>query len=115
MKRLFSIIILVLTLGMLCACRGGDDDKTADEGGFKMIAEIKLVGEKIEVNVIEAEYAEGIYLIITSDITDFVDSNGKRIGKGDLAEGDTVEITYNGQVMMSLPPQVAATKIVKRV
>ena len=114
MKRLFSIMILVLTLGLLCACRGGDDDKTADEGGFKMIAVIKLVGDKIEVEVIEAEYADGTYLIITSDLTEFVGAKGEKIGKGDLKEGETVEITYNGQVMMSIPPQVAALKIARK-
>ena len=112
MKRIFSIIILVLTLGVFCSCRGGSDDNSSTDEGFKMIAEIKLVGEKIEVDVIEAEYADGAYLIITSELTDFVDESGKKIDKGDLKEGDKVEITYNGQVMMSIPPQVAALKIV---
>ena len=114
MKRLFSIIILVLTLGVFCSCRGGGEDNPTVDDGFEMIAKIKLVGEKIEVDVIEAEYADGAYLIITSELTEFVDESGNKIEKGDLKEGDTVEITYNGQVMMSIPPQVAALKIVKK-
>ena len=50
---------------------------------------------------------------ITSDSTVFCNSDGKKIKKSDLSVGDTVEIFYSGQVMMSYPPQIVAAKITK--
>ena len=110
MKKL-SIATLILILSMLFAC-GESSDYDMNEQ-FKMKAEVTAVGEKIEVDVIEAEYASGLYWVITSDKTAFADKDGEKIEKDDIAVGDTVIITYNGQVMMSYPPQVVALKIKK--
>ena len=41
----------------------------------------------------------------------YLDKNGNRTVKAFLKVGDTVEITYGGQVMMSYPPQIVALKI----
>lgn len=110
MKKL-SILTLILILPMLFACgKSGDDDMNK---GFSMTAKVTAVNEKIEVEVIESEFVSGPFWVITSDKTDFIDKNGKNIKKDDISVGDTLIITYNGQMMMSYPPQVAALKIKK--
>ena len=80
---------------------------------FIMTATVLDIGDKIEVEVLESEYASGIYLVITSDETVFLNECGTPIGRGELKAGDTVRIVYGGQVMLSLPPQIIATEIVK--
>ena len=80
---------------------------------FTMLATVKNVEEKIEVDVISAEYASGIYWVITSPATRITDEKGNIIKKTDLKVGDTVKIIYNGQVMMSYPPQIVALEIKK--
>ena len=108
MKKFLSIILLVCALGVISSC----DGNAQSEDGFVMTATVKNLGEKLEVDVIKGEYgAEGIYLIIVSDSTEITNARGKKIDLDKINVGDTVEITYSGQVMMSYPPQVAARKI----
>ena len=78
---------------------------------FVLKAIVTTVGEKIEVEVIESDYAFGTYLVITGEQTEFLDVNGNKISKNNLVSGNVIEITYGGQVMMSLPPQIVASKI----
>ena len=98
-----------------------DSDKTNNfsEGDlnmnetFVMRAEIENIEDKITVKVYESEYADGTYLIIYGESTVFSTSDASSISVSDLKAGDKIEITYNGQVMMSYPPQVAAIEIKK--
>ena len=114
MKKFLKTVILMLLLISLSSC-GKSDDGDADTqnpgGDFKMTARIEDIDEKITVDVIEAEYASGVHLVITSAETKFTDKNGKKIKKSDLKVGDTVEITFSGQVMLSYPPQIVASGI----
>ena len=120
MKNIIKIAVLVLSLSLLFSCTdntggqsGGDDGESGTTNqSFVLKAIVGTVGEKIEVEVIESDYAFGIYHVITSDSTDFIGKDGSAITKSDLKSGDTVEITYNGQTMLSLPPQIVAHKIV---
>lgn len=109
-KRIACVIMLILALCTLYACDGGGEGEVPD--GFTMLATVKAVREKIEVEVTEAEYASGIYEIIVSDSTEIVDSDGNKLYRTDIVEGAEVVITYNGQTMLSLPPQVVARRIV---
>ncbi len=104
MKKTLGLIIIMVCLSTLYSCSEG-------EPRFEMKAEVAGLSEKLEVNVTEAEYAEGIYWIIISEETEILNSDGKKISRDEIAMGDKVIITYNGQVMMSYPPQVAAIKI----
>ena len=106
MKRIVTSLFIVMSLFVLIACNNnslGDD--------YKMLAVITNIGDKIEVDVVESEIATGPYWIITSNNTKFVDSKGVSIELTDLQIGDKVEILYGGQVMMSYPPQIVASKI----
>ena len=66
---------------------------------------------EIEKNYItvkaEDENAFGEYQVnINNSITKYYDKENNEIAKKSLKEGDKVEITYNGQVTRSLPPQI---------
>ena len=41
----------------------------------------------------------------------YADKNGTEISRSDLKPNMKIEITYGGQVMMSYPPQIVASKI----
>ena len=110
MKKI-GFIALLLMLPLLFACNNAEEEDMIE--GFEMKAVVTALGEKIEVDVTEAEYAAGPFWIITSEETEFTDKNGKKISKDDIKIGDTVIITYNGQVMMSYPPQAVALAIKK--
>ena len=116
----FLVIIALLLLGYYCFAygdKGGEENKenageSADmNGSVKMLARVNALGDKLEVEVIESEYTFGVYWIIIGDRTEIFGKDGERITKDLLTEGDTVEILYSGQVMMSYPPQVVAHRI----
>ena len=106
MKKTVGLLIIMICLSALYSCNeGGGEPK------FEMKATVTSLGEKLEVNVTEAEYAEGIYWIIISEETEILNFDGKAISREEISVGDELIITYNGQVMMSYPPQVVARKI----
>lgn len=111
MKRKFRLILLVLTLGLLSSC--GDSDTIDLKADFAMKATVINVSDKIEVDVYDAEYAEGLYWIVFDDNTKVIDEKGKKISIADINPNDKIQIEYNGQVMMSYPPQVYAISIKK--
>jgi hypothetical protein len=101
--------MLMIALCTFYACDGGGDGGVPEE--FTMRATVRAVREKIEVDVFEAKYASGIYEIIISDVTEIYDKDGRSIDRSYIKEGGELIIIYNGQTMMSLPPQVVARKI----
>ncbi len=111
MKRNLLFFLCLLPL-LLTSCFPTPEEETGPS--FQMIAIVENLSEPFSVNVIEAEYAEGIYWLVTDNDTIYLDAKGNTIRKSDISVGDTIEITYNGQVMLSYPPQVSARKIVKK-
>ena len=111
MKKIPLFLLCVLPL-LFTACFPTPEKESGPT--FRMIAIVENLSEPFSVNVIEAEYAEGNYWLVTSGDTIYLDAEGNPIQKSDIAVGDTIEITYNGQIMLSYPPQVAALKIVKK-
>ena len=55
----------------------------------------------IEMEIIDSQVAFGIYWVLVSSQTKFVDNNGKEISRNDLKVGDIIEVAFSGQVMMS--------------
>ena len=111
MNKILQIAALLVALLCLASCT--EDTVDALEEGVKMRARIIEITDGLEVEVIEGEYrASGIYWIILSDSTEFLTRGGGRTTRDALKIGSEIEITYGGQVMMSLPPQVVAKRIV---
>ena len=117
MKKILTTILGFLLLPMLFACKGENENDQMDEAvnEFKLLAIVKSVGEHLEVEVIESDYAFGVYWVITPADIKYTLENGDEICRTDLKAGDKIEIVYGGQVMMSYPPQIVAkaVKVVK--
>lgn len=113
MSKFIKLAAALLVLITLTACdAAGDGDNMKDQGDdFKLSATVIAVNEKIEVDVVTSQYASGIYLVITSTETEYYDNIGNKISREEICVGDTVEILYGGQVMMSYPPQIVAARI----
>ena len=114
-KRVICIALLICLLCLLISCDGreADDVNNLPRDGFTLTAIVQNVGERIEVEVVESDYAYGIYWVITPPETVYLDQAGNPIAREDLHAGDRVKITYGGQVMMSYPPQIVAARIQK--
>lgn len=102
------IALSILCLCMLSSCKR---DEGVPDGGFVLKARITALGEKLEVEVYDSDYAFGTYWVITPAATTYEGEGGTAISRRDLKVGDRVEITYGGQVMQSLPPQIVARSI----
>lgn len=126
-KKILAIALAMMIL-FLVGCgsdnsggeNGGDMNNSGGENGsttrgdeFVLKAVVKAVTNgTVEAEVIESDYAFGIYWVRTGENTQFSYYDGSAATIDDISAGDTVEISYNGQVMMSYPPQIVALRIV---
>ena len=110
-KKILALVIAILTL-LLAGCQGVDATPITGDFNLKAIVKNTDDSKRIEVEVIESDYAYGIYIVHTENAA-FIDADGNAIKRSDIKVGDTVEINYGGQVMMSYPPQIVALKIKK--
>ena len=78
---------------------------------FVLKAVVNSVTDRLEVEVIESDYAFGVYWVLLNENTKYENSEGQSISLSDIKPGDTIEITYNGQTMLSYPPQIVAWKV----
>lgn len=109
MKNKFLKSIFLLTLsGVLFSCQA----PSVPGDGVAMTARVTGIGDRLEVEVIESPYTFGIHWVITDSAAVYGKDGGK-ISISDIIVGDTVEILYSGQVMLSYPPQIVAAKITK--
>ena len=111
MKKYLAIALAMLMF-MTVGCQSTDNDPITENFHLKAIVKSNDGGDRLEVEVIESDYAFGIYIVHTSNAA-FINAEGEAISPSDIQVGDTVEITYSGQVMMSYPPQIVALKIKK--
>ena len=129
MKGIIYTAAIVLLLGALVSCgapKNGDHNSIPtpsngqNEGEemqnninerVSMRAIIKAIDERLEVEVTSSEYTSGIHWVITHDSTAYYAADGSTITRADLKVGAEVEILYNGQVMLSYPPQIVAHRI----
>ncbi len=112
MKKLLKCAALAISAATLLsvgASAVGREGKIGDS--VKMTARIENIGEKIEVTVLESEYTSGPHWVITPPETKYFDARGREISREELRVGDTVEILYSGQVMLSYPPQIVAARL----
>ena len=114
MKRLLAFLVLITILASLTACNtanaeGGEVKNDGDD--FYLTGIVKSVSDYVEIDVIDSDYAFGIYWVNISENTKLLDASGNAISLSDIKVWDTVEIVYNGQTMMSYPPKIVARRI----
>ena len=107
------ILILALMAMMLFAtgCPKHEENYEPQGETFVLKAVVNSVTDRLEVEVIESDYAFGVYWVLVNENTKFENIDGETINLSDVKPGDTIEITYGGQVMMSYPPQIVAWKV----
>ncbi len=135
MKRSYIIFVLILLVSIMAtSCSvtevikcwpdpNKDKNQSTDENihktpeipddgtEFVLTGIVTAISDRIEIEVINSDYAFGIYWVLVSESTTLQRADGSAISLSDIKVGDTVEITYGGQVMMSYPPQIAARKV----
>ncbi len=85
------------------------DNSTEKTPTYILKAIVKATNDHhIEVEIIESNYAFGIYHVLTSKDTKYYNASGSLISRSGIKIGDTVEIAYSGQTMLSYPPQIVA-------
>ena len=88
-----------------------DGEVNTENMDFVLKGIVLAVNEKLEIEVIESDYAFGEYHVIVPSTISITDSLGNKISLSDLKENDTVLISYSGQTMLSYPPQIVAYSI----
>ena len=96
---------------------GGDDDGTVEERNadgelFYRGTVSNVYANYIVIEIIDSQVAFGTYHVITDKNTVYTGSDGKTISRDSIKEGDTIDVIFSGQVMLSLPPQIYAQKVV---
>ena len=131
-KRIFALMILVMMLFAM-GCEGGNnnggdgyinedgdivngngiEERNAD-GEFFFRGVVKSVDNKyyISMEIIDSNVAFGIYHVNVDAGTKYVSAEGNGISRDDIKVGDTIEVVFSGQVMLSMPPQIYAQKII---
>ena len=108
-----KILILALMAMMLFAtgCPKYEENYEPQGEAFVLKAVVNAVTDRLEVEVIESDYAFGVYWVLINENTKFGNKDSKTISLSDVKPGNTIEITYNGQTMLSYPPQIVAWKV----
>ena len=110
MKKLKGIIMAIASLFLLAGCAGSAG---ASSGTVSFTAVVNSVSDGvIDATVNDDGVHFGEYRILVSVVTRYYHSDGTGGSLKEIETGDIIEVTYNGQVMRSFPPQVAAIKIV---
>ena len=115
MKRINLIFLVFLCFAVLISCKEDYDvGGVGDIGGGSacLVGEVTAVNGGIDIIAEETEFTSGPYHILVNDNTKFVFENGQNASISDVKAGNKIEIIFNGQVMLSYPPQIAAQKIV---
>ena len=69
------------------------------------------INDKLEIEVIESDYAFGIYHVIVPNNIPITSASGSAITLDDIKPSNTVLVKYSGQTMLSYPPQIVAYSI----
>ena len=91
----------------------GVEERNAD-GEFFYRGIVTAVDNKyyIAMEIVDSNVAFGVYHVLVGDQTVFINSDGATISRDQIKVGDTIEVVFSGQVMLSMPPQIAAQKII---
>ncbi len=106
--KMKKFLLILLSLMLPCSLISCNND---EPGRVYMNATVTALGEKIEVEVTKSNYTSGPHLVIIGNNTEIYNKKGEKVTRDAISVGDSLEIIYNGQVMLSYPPQIVAHKI----
>ena len=118
MKRVLIILTVLCFAFVLFACGGNTDTQTTLSTDITNMLEnekiilngtVDKVNESsIEITIADNQNASGTYQVNVSAETLIYDKYGNKISLNQIEIDNTVEVSFNGQVTKSLPPQVSA-------
>lgn len=118
MKRILIILTVLCFAFVLFACGGNTDTQTnlsTDTTNMLENEKIILNGtvdkvneSSIEITIADNQNASGTYQVNVNSETLIYDKYGNKISLNQIEIDNTVEVSFNGQVTKSLPPQVNA-------
>ena len=130
-KRFLALAMAILVL-FITGCQPGNNNENNsgsnngsennNQGGgetesgefvFKGVVTSTDNNRYIEMEVIDSDIASGIYWVLVNEQTQFVNKSGNPIARALVKVGDTIAVSFSGQVMMSYPPRIAAQKITR--
>ncbi len=116
LRRLLCLAVAAATITTLTVHASPHAPDPLPDGRVHMTARIDAHDQHegnntLEVTVLQSAYTSGPHHVILHSRADILDKNGTPISPAQLRVGDTVDILYSGQVMMSLPPQIVAVRI----
>lgn len=91
---------------------GAVEEKNADGEIFYRGTVSNVQANCIFIEIIDSQVAFGTYQVNTDKNTVYTNSDGKTIRRDSIKEGDTIDVIFSGQVMLSMPPQIYAQKVV---
>ena len=117
MKKGLLLLFVILLFCSLSSCNlptegGSGNDSETPTDPATISGTVTAVNSRIEMLADETEIASGPYSVIITDTTDFYFANGDKAAIDNVNIGQKVEITFNGQVMLSYPAQIVAHKVV---
>lgn len=112
MKRILSIMLLIVVLLIgLTAC-SGDTDREIPKTEAIMAGKIINIYEQSLLVAGENDY--DLFVVnIDSNETIFFDDEDKRIEFASLVAGQTIEIGFSGEILESYPAQLAGPEFIK--
>ena len=112
MRKFNVLLLIILSSFLLISCDvNNTDDQSIPSGGAKMAGVVTDIGDRIAILVTDEVYKDQPMHILINDKTTFFDSNENKTTKESIKVGDSIVVTYSGQVMMSYPGQISAIKI----
>ena len=115
-KKILALAILALML-FAVGCQPTNDNDSVEEKNdkgeffFRAVVRTNDYTGYFLAEVIDSEVAFGEYRVNVGSNTTILGKNGESLTQKDLKSGDIIEIIFPGQVTMSIPPQISATRI----
>ncbi len=122
MKKFLVVFSFACILLLLVACGDGQDNTQSTNLSTEVtdminskyvlngtVAEINE--NSIEITIENTNTASGTYVVNISESTTIYDKFGNKISLNEIKLDNKVEVSYNGQVTKSIPPQVSAIEI----
>ncbi len=101
--------LVLVSLLLVCLLFAGCTQESPD---YTMKGTVNEIGNHIDFTVTENSYVSGVFWALTDESTVYLFDDGSKATREDISSGSEITVYYSGQIMMSYPGQVYASKIV---
>ncbi len=112
MKKFSLVLTIMLSAFLLLSCDKSGAEPVIPEGKATMNGIVNDIGDNIIITVTDDLYKDQTMIVLVNGDTPYYFADGKKADKSSVKIGDAIEVSFSGQVMLSLPGQISAIKIV---